>query len=220
MSQNWEAALSKILIGERLNIAASVTLAGSAILGMISGRAFPFQSMEDAAFYLFTDMWSGNFVVISEFLAFVAFVFNALGTRRASADESAFQNALFALIGGAACFFAENALVNFGAIFDVASTICDLAAAYFICKGAVGLVEKFGATTVAMGDGILKVVLVAFGAVVILTIIAYAFGSLRVATHILNGYVFRVLITLSASVGHTATLRLVSASKNALNGKL
>ena len=111
-------------------------------------------------------------------------------------------------------------MVNFGAIFDVASTICDLAAAYFICKGAVGLVEKFGATTVAMGDGILKVVLVAFGAVVILTIIAYAFGSLRVATHILNGYVFRVLITLSASVGHTATLRLVSASKNALNGKL
>ena len=123
----------------------------------------------------------GLIVIIAAFLLIIAAIMNIVGVNRASKDESAFRNALIALLFGIAAnilvsAFSNNPTIN--SIGKAAANVTEILASYYICTGVINLADRLGNSDVsARGQKVRSILMGIWVASAVLNILATLFGT-------------------------------------------
>ena len=123
----------------------------------------------------------GLIVIIAAFLLIIAAIMNIVGVNRASKDESAFRNALIALLFGIAAnilvsAFSNNPTIN--SIGKAAANVTEILASYYICTGVINLADRLGNSDVsARGQKVRSILMGIWVAAAVLNILSTLFGT-------------------------------------------
>ena len=123
----------------------------------------------------------GLIVIIAAFLLIIAAIMNIVGVNRASKDESAFRNALIALLFGIAAnilvsAFSNNPTIN--SIGKAAANVTEILASYYICTGVINLADRLGNSDVsARGQKVRSILMGIWVAAAVLNILGTLFGT-------------------------------------------
>lgn len=123
----------------------------------------------------------GLLVIVAAVLMIIAAIMNIIGVNRASKDESAFKNALIALLFGIAAnilvsAFSKDPTIN--SIGKAAANVTEILASYYICTGVINLADRLGNSDVsARGQKVRSVLMGIWVAAAVLNILSTLFGT-------------------------------------------
>ena len=123
----------------------------------------------------------GLLVIIAAVLMIIAAIMNIIGVNRASRDESAFKNALIALLFGIAANILVSAFSNNPTISSIGKTlenVTEILASYYICTGIINLADRLSNSEVsAQGKKVRSILMGIWVASAVLNVLTALFGT-------------------------------------------
>ena len=123
----------------------------------------------------------GLLVIAAAVLMIIAAIMNIIGVNRASKDESAFKNALIALLFGIAANILVSAFSNNPTISSIGKTlvnVTEILASYYICTGIINLADRLGNSDVSTrGQKVRTILMGIWVASAVLNVLSTLFGS-------------------------------------------
>ena len=154
MFKNAYSGIKKIYSGEVLGLIGAILALIAAVLSVLNLSSGAKEGL------LIT---LGLLIIFDGIILIVAFFLNIIGVIRASMDESAFKNALYALLAGIAASILVSAFSNNQLISGIGNTINNFAnmlSSYFICTGIINLADKLNdSATSARGEKVRSLLL-------------------------------------------------------------
>ena len=173
---NAYEGVKKIYKAEILALIASVLLLAGSIISVTGVKAG-----ENAASGEGLLVSGGLLVIVAAVLMIIAAIMNIIGVNRASKDESAFKNALIALLFGIAANILVSACGENTMISSIGKTlvnVTEILASYYICTGVINLADRLGDSGVsARGKKVRSILMGIWVASAVLNILATLFGT-------------------------------------------
>jgi len=123
----------------------------------------------------------GLLVIAAAVLMIIAAIMNIVGVSRALKDESAFKNALIALLCGIAANILVSAFSNNPTINNIGKAmvnVTEILASYYICTGIINLAGHLGDSDVsARGTKVRSILMGIWIASAVLNVLATLFGT-------------------------------------------
>ena len=123
----------------------------------------------------------GLIVIIAAILLIVAAILNIMGVNRAAKDETAFKNALIAVLAGIAANVVVSAFSGNEIISSIGKTVfnfTELLASYFICTGVINLSDRLSDSAVsASGRKVRSILLGIWAVAAVLSVLTVLFGT-------------------------------------------
>jgi len=120
-------------------------------------------------------------VIAAAVLMIIAAIMNIVGVSRALKDESAFKNALIALLCGIAANILVSAFSNNPTINNIGKAmvnVTEILASYYICTGIINLAGHLGDSDVsARGTKVRSILMGIWIASAVLNVLATLFGT-------------------------------------------
>ena len=137
----------------------------------------------------------GILAIVVALVMIVAFVSNIVGIVKASKDEAAFKNALYALLAAIVISiignFSKDAFLS--GIFNVLSGICSFLITYMICRGIVNLADELGDVAVSdAGEKVMKLEIIIWVVSIVVNLISALLGA--------NASVVSIILSLVSSI--------------------
>ena len=176
MFTNAYEGVKKIYKAEILALIASVLLLIGSIISATGIRAGEATSSGEGLL-----IGGGLLVIVAAVLMIIAEIMNIIGVNRASKDESAFKNALIALLFGIAANILVSAFSNNPTVSSIGKTLAnvtEILASYYICTGIINLADRLGDKDVsARGQKIRSVLMGIWVASAVLNVLSTLFGT-------------------------------------------
>ena len=176
MFTNAYEGVKKIHKAEILALIAAILLLVGSIIG-----ATGIQAGESTASGEGLLVGGGLLVIIAAVLMIVAAIMNIIGVNRASKDESAFKNALIALLFGIAANILVSACSNNSTISSIGKTlenVTEILASYYICTGIINLADRLSNSEVsARGKKVRSILMGIWVASAVLNVLSTLFGT-------------------------------------------
>ena len=193
-------------------IAAILFLIGSII------SATGIQAGEDSSSGSGLLIGGGLIVIVAAVLMIVASILNIIGVNRAAEDESAFKNALIALLAGIAAnivvsAFSGNATIS--SIGKSVSNVTEIMASYFICTGIINLADRLNDSAVsASGKKVRSILMGIWTASAVLNILTILFGANETMQAVIG--ITAIVAVIISIVAYFLYIRLLGKAKNML----
>ena len=176
MFKNAYEGVKKIYKAEILALIGSILL----LIGSIIS-AFGLRNGENTSSGEGLLVGGGLLVIAAAVLMIIAAIMNIIGVSRALKDESAFKNALIALLCGIAANILVSAFSNNPTISNIGKAIVnvtEILASYYICTGIINLADHLGDSDVsARGTKIRSILMGIWVAAAVLNALATLFGT-------------------------------------------
>ena len=176
MFTNAYEGVKKIYKAEILALIASVLLLIGSIISATGIRAGEVTPSGEGLL-----IGGGLLVIVAAVLMIIAEIMNIIGVNRASKDESAFKNALIALLFGIAANILVSVFSNNPTVSSIGKTLAnvtEILASYYICTGIINLADRLGDKDVsARGQKIRSVLMGIWVASAVLNVLSTLFGT-------------------------------------------
>lgn len=176
MFKNAYEGVKRIYKAEILALIGSVLL----LIGSIIS-AFGLRTGENTASGEGLLVGGGLLVIAAAVLMIIAAIMNIVGVSRALKDESAFKNALIALLCGIAANILVSAFSNNPTINNIGKAmvnVTEILASYYICTGIINLAGHLGDSDVsARGTKVRSILMGIWIASAVLNVLATLFGT-------------------------------------------
>lgn len=176
MFKNAYEGVKRIYKAEILALIGSILL----LIGSIIS-AFGLRTGENTASGEGLLVGGGLLVIAAAVLMIIAAIMNIVGVSRALKDESAFKNALIALLCGIAANILVSAFSNNPTINNIGKAmvnVTEILASYYICTGIINLAGHLGDSDVsARGTKVRSILMGIWIASAVLNVLATLFGT-------------------------------------------
>ena len=176
MFDNAYEGIKKIFKAEILALIAAILILAGSILS-----ATGIQAGKDTASGNGLLVGGGLIVIIAALLMIIASILNIIGVNRAAKDESAFKNALVALLIGIAANILVSAFSGDATVSSIGKTISnvtEIMASYFICTGIINLADRLNDSAgSASGKKVRSILMGIWTASAVLNILTILFGT-------------------------------------------
>ena len=176
MFKNAYEGVKRIYKAEILALIGSILL----LIGSIIS-AFGLRTGENTASGEGLLVGGGLLVIAAAVLMIIAAIMNIVGVSRALKDESAFKNALIALLCGIAANILVSAFSNNLTINNIGKAmvnVTEILASYYICTGIINLAGHLGDSDVsARGTKVRSILMGIWIASAVLNVLATLFGT-------------------------------------------
>ena len=161
---------------------------------------------------------AGFIVIIAAVIMIIAAILNIIGVNRASKDEGAFKNALYALLAGIAAnilvsVFKDNQAVN--GIGTGISRAAEILASYYICTGIINLANRIGDSAMsARGKKVLNLLMTMWVVSAVLSILSSLLGTNETMQIIIG--ILAILSAIASIVAYFLYIGLLGRAKDML----
>lgn len=160
----------------------------------------------------------GLIVIVAAVLMIVASILNIIGVNRAAEDESAFKNALIALLAGIAANIVVSAFGGNATISSIGksfSNVTEIMASYFICTGIINLADRLNNSAVsASGKKVRSILMGIWTASAVLNILTILFGANETMQAVIG--ITAIVAVIISIVAYFLYIRLLGKAKNML----
>ena len=213
MFPNAYEGVKKIYKAEIIALIASVLL----LIGSIIG-ATGIQAGENTASGEGLLVWGGLLVIAAAVLMIIAAIMNIIGVNRASKDESAFKNALIALLFGIAANILVSAFSNNPTISSIGKTlvnVTEILASYYICTGVINLADRLSDSDVsARGKKVRSILMGIWVASAVLNVLTTLFGTNETMQTVIG--IIAIVGSIISIVAYFLYIGLLGRAKNML----
>lgn len=176
MFPNAYEGVKKIYLGEILALIASILLLAGSILS-ITGLQAGENTVSGGGLLV----GGGLIVIAAAVLMIIATIMNIIGVSRASKDESAFKNALIALIFGIAANILVSVFSNDPTVSSIGkalTNVTEILASYYICTGIINLADRLCNSDVsARGKKVRSILMGIWVIAAVLNVLTILFGT-------------------------------------------
>lgn len=160
----------------------------------------------------------GLIVIIAAILSIIASILNIIGVNRAAEDETAFKNALIALLAGIAASIVVSAFSGNATISSIGksvSNVTEIMASYFICTGIINLADRLNDSAVsASGKKVRSILMGIWTASAVLNILTILFGANETMQAVIG--ITAIVAVIISIVAYFLYIRLLGKAKNML----
>ena len=213
MFANAYEGVKKIYKAEILALIASVLLLAGGVISVTGLQVGESTSSGEGLL-----LGGGLLLIAAAVLMIIAAVMNIIGVNRASRDESAFKNALIALLFGIAANILMSAFSNNPTISSIGRALAnatEILASYYICTGIVSLADRLGNSDVsARGKSVRSILMGIWLTTAVLNVLAMLFGANPEMQALIN--VITVACGITSVIAHFLFIGLLGRAKNML----